>query len=141
MVFVILEKPNERSPTSFNMAEIITIPTFSDERGDLSVLQDILPYPIQRVFYIKGKTGKERGGKVHRQAYQCMISLYGSCNVEIVNKKERVIYNLNSSNKGLIVEPGDWHLMHDFSEDNILLVISTEKFNPEEISRIKPNNV
>lgn len=123
------------------MAKIITIPTYSDERGDLSVLEDILPHPIQRVFYIKAKQGSTRGGKVHHQAFQCMISLTGSCHVEVVNTQERIIYELNTPHQGLLLTPGDWHQMSDFSDDNLLLIISTEKYNPVEISRIKPERI
>jgi dTDP-4-dehydrorhamnose 3,5-epimerase-like enzyme len=120
------------------MAEIITIPTYIDERGSLSVLQDILPRPIERVFYIKAIPGKVRGGKVHHLAHQILVCLIGECSVEVISSEIKSTYHLSTSEQGLLLSPGDWHQMFGFSQDNVLLVVSTEKYNPDEFSAEKP---
>lgn len=122
------------------MAEIISIPTFTDDRGELGVFENILPRPIQRVFYIKGKPGTRRGGKSHHNAFQCMISLEGSCQVHVINMTDAFTYELNTPNQGLILSPGDWHEMSNFTADNILLILSTEKYNPADFTTIKPES-
>jgi dTDP-4-dehydrorhamnose 3,5-epimerase-like enzyme len=126
---------------SFNMAELITIPTYVDERGSLSVLQDILPKPIERIFYVKAIPGQMRGGKVHKRAHQILVCLNGECSVEVINSKTKSTYTLNTSENGLLLSPGDWHQIYGFSKDNVLLVVSTEKYNPDEFSAEKPSTI
>lgn len=120
------------------MAKLISIPTYNDSRGRLSVIEDLLPSPVLRVFYIRGTEGNERGGKKHSKAHQCMVSIAGECRVEVVNSSGSAVYPLDTPEKGLLLQPGDWHRMYNFSSDNILLVLSTEKYNPEETSSTKP---
>jgi hypothetical protein len=70
------------------MAKLINIPTFKDKRGDLSVLEDIVPYPIERVYYIYNVT-EIRGGHRHRKTIQTLICLGGSCDIYCNNGKTK----------------------------------------------------
>ena len=37
-----------------NYSKIIKIPTYSDERGFLTVMENILPFKIERIYWIYG---------------------------------------------------------------------------------------
>ena len=42
------------------MAKLVKLPTYNDNRGNLTVIEKILPFEIKRVYYIYGvKTMKE----------------------------------------------------------------------------------
>ena len=72
------------------MAYIIDLPTFKDERGNLTVVEKLLPFDIKRFYYIYDVTEK-RGGHRHKKTIQALICLGGSCEVYINDgeKEER----------------------------------------------------
>lgn len=110
------------------MAYFIELPTFSDERGSLTVVEKILPFEIKRFYYIYNVFSK-RGGHRHHKTIQALISLNGSCEVYVNNGKEEKIFLLDSPDKTLILEPQDWHTMDKFSKDTILLVLASEYYD------------
>jgi dTDP-4-dehydrorhamnose 3,5-epimerase-like enzyme len=110
------------------MAHIIDLKTFTDKRGNLTVVEKILPFEIKRVFYIYGVDDSKRGGHRHHKTIQAAICIKGSCKIYNNNSKKEDVFELNSPNKCLILQPEDWHTMYDFSEDAILMVFASEFF-------------
>ncbi|TQD23854.1 FdtA/QdtA family cupin domain-containing protein [Methanolobus vulcani] len=115
------------------MTYIIDLDTYSDERGDLTVIQKILPFEIKRIYYIyNNKNNLPRGGHRHHKTIQALICLNGNCTISTSNSGLTTDYTLNKPNKCLILNPEDWHTMHSFSENSILLVLASEYFNPDD---------
>ncbi|WP_324172647.1 FdtA/QdtA family cupin domain-containing protein [Sulfurimonas sp.] len=110
------------------MAYILDLPTFTDERGNLTVVEKILPFEIKRFYYIYDVTDK-RGGHRHKKTIQALISLGGSCEVYVNNGKESNKYILDTANKCLILNPEDWHTMDKFSKNSTLLVFASEFYD------------
>ena len=110
------------------MAQVITLPTFTDERGSLTVLEKCLPFEIKRIYYIYNATQK-RGGHKHVKAVQALIAVKGSCEIFINNGSVQSTVMLDSPDKVLILEPADWHSMDKFTPDCVLLVLSSEYFD------------
>ncbi|MGO8048379.1 WxcM-like domain-containing protein, partial [Rhizobium johnstonii] len=46
---------------------LLTLKTMSDGRGELTVMDGILPFPVVRSFWIYGDDGHKRGGHRHHQ--------------------------------------------------------------------------
>lgn len=112
------------------MPELYTIPTFSDTKGDLSVLDKVLPFKIKRVFYIYNVDENiVRGGHRHHKTIQALICIKGSCIIHTNNGSLVEDFALSEPNKCLIVNREDWHTMHTFSEDAILLVLASEHYD------------
>lgn len=114
------------------MARLLELHEIEDERGNLIVIDNLLPFNIKRVFYIYGKKGYDRGGHKHKKNRQALICINGECTIEYNNGKECDEVILNSSKKCLILEPEDWHVMKNFSESSILLVLASESYNKED---------
>jgi len=114
------------------MAHIINLTTFKDTRGILTVLDSVVDFEIKRLFYIYSVDDSDRGGHRHHNTYQAAICIKGSCKITNNDGKETEIFDLNSPEKCLILEPQDWHVMHDFSEDAILLVLASTAFDPKD---------
>lgn len=110
------------------MAYVLEIPTFTDPRGNLSVLDEIVPYEIKRVYFITKAVGK-RGGHRHIKTIQGLVCVSGACSVFYDNGETSGVVELDSAKKLLILDPKDWHTMQDFSEDCVLLVISSEHYD------------
>ncbi|MBO9730288.1 MAG: FdtA/QdtA family cupin domain-containing protein [Chitinophaga sp.] len=112
------------------MATLIDVKTFSDSRGSLTVLDDIIPFEIKRLFYIYGVDNSDRGGHRHHETYQAAICIQGACTVTTNNNRIKEVYHLDSPEKCLLLLPEDWHVMHNFSADAILLVLASTAFDP-----------
>ena len=111
------------------MAQLINLKTFTDKRGNLTVIEKVIPFDIKRLFYIYGVDSSVRGGHRHHKTIQAAISLKGSCTIYNNDGKEENIFVLDSPSKCLIIEPKDWHKMYDFTLDAILMVLASEYFD------------
>jgi quercetin dioxygenase-like cupin family protein len=114
------------------MAKIVQLNSFESDAGDLTVFEKILPGEIKRVFYIRGKQGQERGGHRHHNTWQALISISGSCRVFVDNNKKQETFYLNSPEKCLLLAPEDWHVMDEFSESSILLVLANTEYEKDD---------
>lgn len=112
------------------MAHLINIQTFKDSRGTLTVLDSIVPFPIKRLFYIYSVDNTERGGHRHHETHQAAICIQGSCIINSDDNSTTEIFTLDSPEKCLILAPEDWHVMHHFTPDAILLVLASTAFDP-----------
>jgi len=111
------------------MASIIDLKTFTDKRGNLTVIENVLPFRIERVFYIYGVDDSERGGHRHHVTRQAAVCLKGECKIYNNDGSAEQIFHLDTPSKCILLEPSDWHKMYDFSSDAILMVLASEQFN------------
>jgi dTDP-4-dehydrorhamnose 3,5-epimerase-like enzyme len=110
------------------MAHIIDLPKFGDERGNLTVVEKVLPFDIKRFYYIYDVSSK-RGGHRHKKTIQALICLGGSCEIYLNNGIKEKTVVLDTPDKCLILEPQDWHTMDNFSKNAILLVFASEYYD------------
>ena len=110
------------------MASLINLKTFTDSRGNLTVIEKVVPFDIKRIFYIYGVDNSERGGHRHHQTMQAAICIRGYCCIYNNNGTEESSVVLDSPDKCLLIQPEDWHTMHSFSDDAILMVLASEYF-------------
>jgi len=110
------------------MARLIELPTFADERGELSVLETVVPFAVQRVYYIHHAQGL-RGGHRHRKNIQLLVAVAGSVDIHVDDSKTKKDYQLNTPRRGLLLETPDWHTMDNFSKDCVLLVLASQAYD------------
>jgi dTDP-4-dehydrorhamnose 3,5-epimerase-like enzyme len=113
------------------VAHIITLPTFSDNRGSLSVVEKLLPFEIKRFYYIYDVTDK-RGGHRHKKTTQALICLGGSCEIYVNDGENEKTIFLDSPSKCLLLDPKDWHTMDKFTHGSTLLVFSSEYYDKDD---------
>ncbi len=108
--------------------------TFNDERGCLTVVESgkDIPFEIKRAYWIYGVgADKERGKHANRVTTQYLVAVKGYVRVILENKEERKEYLLDSPEKGLLIPPLTWNELIEFSEDAVLLVLSSHHYQPE----------
>ncbi len=110
------------------MAYWIDLTTVSDNRGVLTVIDKVLPFDIKRVYYIYN-VNSPRGGHRHIRTIQALICIKGHCEVFAHDGSTKQTFFLNNPSKCLLIEPKDWHTMDSFSEDAVLLVISSDHYD------------
>lgn len=94
------------------------------------MIEKQIPFDIKRIFYIYGVDDSVRGGHRHHNTVQAAICVHGSCIVSNNNGKEKTDFVMDHPNKCLILEPQDWHTMHHFTPDAVLLVMASTSFDP-----------
>lgn len=114
------------------MARLLDLKTFTDKRGNLTVIEKIIPFQIKRIFYIYGVDDSTRGGHRHHKTIQAAVCLQGSCTIHNNDGATLSEYVLDKPNKCLILEPRDWHEMSHFSQDAILMVFASEFFDKDD---------
>lgn len=114
------------------MARMIDLKTHTDSRGNLTVIEKVIPFDIKRIFYIYGVDDSSRGGHRHHQTVQAAICLQGSCVITNNDGSDKCDFVLDSPHKCLIIEPKDWHVMTNFTPDAILMVFASEYFDAKD---------
>ena len=111
------------------MAYLIDLKTFTDKRGNLTVIEKILPFEIKRIFYIYGVDDSKRGGHRHKTTVQAAICLRGACRIYNNDREKESIFILDQPSKCLILDTRDWHIMDHFTPDSILMVLASQPFD------------
>ena len=111
------------------MARLIDLLTHTDDRGNLTVIEKVIPFDIKRIFYIYGVNSSARGGHRHKTTWQAAICLQGSCLIHNNNGEIKDSFLLDKPSKCLILNPEDWHTMDQFTENAILMVLASTHFD------------
>lgn len=111
------------------MAHLIELPTHTDPRGSLTVLEKILPFEIKRVFWIDNLSQYPRGQHRHHVTQQALFCMRGECEVLIKHQQEEKIFVLRQPHQGLILNPEDWHEMRNFINNPLLIVFASHYYD------------
>lgn len=110
---------------------LLNLPTFKDPRGNLTVMEGALPFPVVRTYWIYGSDGQIRGGHRHRYTRQALVALSGAVTIYMNDGISRDNVELSQPDQCLLVEPKDWHTM-TFGPGSVLLVMSSHSYDRSE---------
>lgn len=111
---------------------IISLPKIGDERGNLSIIEQIkqIPFEIKRVHWIYDVPGGlDRGGHAYKETEEFIVALSGSFDVVVDDGSVKMTYPLNRSYFGLYVPKGMWRTMTNFSTNSLALVLSSTEYD------------
>ena len=109
----------------------VNLPTFSDDRGALTVLEGVLPFDVVRTYWIYGADGQTRGGHRHTYTRQALGAVKGTVTIYMNDGITEETIILNHPGQCLLVEPKDWHTM-TFDDSAVLLVMSSHSYDRSE---------
>lgn len=118
--------------TTIHDCRLIDLRKISDPRGNLTVIEGNgdVPFDIKRVYYLYDVPGGEsRGAHAHKGLYQLLIAANGSFTVNLDDGNEKVSYNLKRSYYGLLIVPGIWRDLDDFSSGSVCLCLASEHYD------------
>ena len=110
----------------------------SDRKGNLSVVENCkdIPFDVKRAYYLYDVPGGEsRGAHAHKELYQLIIAASGSFTVVLDDGKVKRSFFLNRPYQGLLVPPGIWRDLVDFSSGSVLLCLASETYLAEDYIR------
>lgn len=104
----------------------------SDRKGNLSAVENgkDLPFHIQRVYYLYDVPGgASRGGHAHKSLYQLLVAVSGSFSVTLDDGNRKKTIVLKRPYEGLLIVPGIWRSLEDFSSGSVCLVLASENYD------------
>lgn len=107
-------------------------------QGNISVVENgkDVPFEIKRVYYLYDVPGGEsRGAHAHKDLYQLIVAASGSFSVTLDDGDVRRTFMLNRPYQGLLVVPGIWRTLDDFSSGSVCMVLASEKFKEDDYIR------
>jgi dTDP-4-dehydrorhamnose 3,5-epimerase-like enzyme len=120
------------------LVQLVDIPQHGDARGGLSVaeLGGALPFSVRRVYWIHGtKPDVSRGFHAHKELRQLCFCVAGSVRLSLFDGRREESVILDSHAKGLLIGPGLWREMHDFSPDCVLMVLASAEYDEADYIR------
>ena len=107
---------------------MVEIPTFTDERGAISVMDKELPFDVKRVFWLHHiKDGKDRGAHALLDSSEIMVAIHGSFVVDLDDTETKTSILLDNPSKGLMIKPGIWFRTHSYKDDGVSLILASEE--------------
>lgn len=110
---------------------IIDIRKYSDNRGYLSVIEggEDIPFEIKRIYYLYMVPEAARGAHAHKELQQLLIATSGSVDITLDDGHEKKTFHLDRPWKGLLVVPGLWRDLDNFSGGTVLMCLASEKYD------------
>ena len=124
--------------TTVNDCKIMDLRKIHDVRGNLTPIEggDDVPFDIKRVYYLYDvPSGESRGAHAHKQLQQLIIAANGSFTITLDDGKEKKAFTLNRPYQGLLIVPGIWRDLGDFSSGAVLLCLASEHYVAEDYIR------
>ncbi len=124
--------------TTIHDCKLIDLRKISDPRGNLTVIEanGDVPFDINRVYYLYDVPGGEsRGAHAHKALYQLLVAANGSFSVTLDDGKEKVVYDLKRPYVGLLIVPGIWRDLDDFSSGSVCLCLASEHYEASDYIR------
>ncbi len=110
----------------------------SEQKGSLTVVENgvTLPFDVKRVYYLYDVPGGEsRGSHAHRDLFQLIVAASGSFNVTLSDGEAKKSFFLNHPYQGLLVAPGMWRDLFDFSSGAVCMVLASDVYKEDDYIR------
>jgi len=117
---------------------VLSLCKIHNPAGNITIVEgeQNIPFKISRIYYLYDIPGGEtRGGHAHKELHQLIIAASGSFEVLLDDGKNKKIVRLNRPNYGLLVVPGIWRELFEFSSGSICLVLASHKYEETDYQR------
>lgn len=110
----------------------------SDRKGNLTVVENniTVPFEVKRTYYLYDVPGgEERGAHAHKELKQLIVAASGSFDVVLDDGNVKRTFTLNRPYQGLLVIPGIWRDLRNFSSGSVCLVLASHIYDEEDYIR------
>lgn len=117
---------------------ILPLNKIHNRAGNITIVegQKNFPFDVKRIYYLYDIPGGEaRGGHAHKELYQLIIAASGSFDVLLDDGQNKKIVTLNRPDYGLMIIPGIWRELMEFSSGAICLVLASNLYDVEDYIR------
>lgn len=129
---------------------ILPLSKIHNRAGNITIIEGgkNVPFDIKRIYYLYDVPGGEsRGGHAHKELYQLVVAASGSFDVLLDDGTNKKVVTLNRPYYGLLIVPGIWRELLEFSSGAVCLVLASLVFdegdyirNYEDYTKFKHGN-
>lgn len=134
-----VQSPAEIPAFSVHDCQIIHLDRHhSARKGDICVVENGLtvPFDIKRMYYLYDVPADAvRGGHAHKNLYQLLVAAAGSFRVNLDDGQEKKSIYLNRPYQALLIKPGIWREVDDFSSGSVCMVLASELYDESDYIR------
>ena len=127
----------DRRNTVFDCS-LIELDKHHAEQGNISIVENSkdIPFDVKRIYYLYDVPGGEsRGGHAHKELRQLILAVGGSFDIILDDGEVKRSVTLNKPYIGLLVVPGIWREIVNFSSGATCLVLASHKYDEKDYIR------
>jgi len=117
---------------------VIPLSKVHNRAGNITIVEgeNNVPFQVKRIYYLYDiPSGEVRGGHAHKILYQLVIATSGSFDVQLDDGVNKRIVRLNRPDFGLLIVPGIWRELFEFSSGSVCLVLASTKYDEADYIR------
>jgi hypothetical protein len=117
---------------------ILPLSKIHNRAGNITIVegQKNIPFDVKRIYYLYDiPGGEDRAGHAHKELQQLIVAASGSFNVLLDDGQSKKVVTLNRPDYGLMVVPGIWRELFEFSSGAICLVLASHKYDEKDYIR------
>jgi dTDP-4-dehydrorhamnose 3,5-epimerase-like enzyme len=117
---------------------MIELPVNHREKGNLTVIENgrHIPFDVHRIYYLYDvPAGESRGGHAHKELVQLIVAASGSFDIVLFDGNVKRAVTLNRPFNGLLVVPGIWRELNNFSSGSVCLVLASHEYDDNDYIR------
>lgn len=129
---------NTINSTVYNCV-IVPLDKIHNRAGNITIVEGQInvPFDVKRIYYLYDiPGGATRGGHAHKELTQLIVAASGSFNVLLDDGNNKKIVTLNRPDFALLVVPGIWRELIEFSSGAICMVLASHKYDEPDYIRI-----
>ncbi len=118
--------------------KLLELPKIFTPNGNITSINsnNEIPFNIKRIYYLYDIPGGEsRGGHAHKDLQQLIVAARGSFDVILNDSVEQKKIHLSRPYIGLLLPPGLWREIDNFSSGSICLVLASEEYSESDYIR------
>lgn len=117
---------------------ILEIDRHHNKKGNISVVENgtTIPFDVKRVYYLYDvPSGESRAGHAHKKLHQFIVAASGSFDITLDDGQLKRTFTLNRPFQGLLVVPGIWREIDNFSSGSVCLVLASALYDESDYIR------
>lgn len=115
--------------STVNDCIVIRLSKIHNRAGNITIVENNrdIPFNVKRIYHLYDIPSNEtRGGHAHKELYQLVIGASGSFNINLYDGVNDKTIFLNRPDYGLLIVPGIWRDLSNFSSGSVCLVLASE---------------
>jgi hypothetical protein len=119
-------------------AKMLNLTRIDLDSGALTAINSEIevPFTIKRVYYLYDIPNKaDRGAHAHKELRQLVVAASGSFEIELNDGVNFKTFMLRQPDEGLLIPPGLWRDLRNFSGGGICMVLASEIYDESDYIR------
>lgn len=124
--------------TTIYDCSVIEIAKHNNKNGNISFIENNreVPFQVKRVFYLYNvPDGESRGAHAHKDLKELIVAANGCFDITLDDGTYKETYSLNRPYHGLLVAPGIWRVINNFSLGSVCLVLASDEYSEDDYIR------